>query len=301
MAAPVFAATLIFVLSTELDKIIFGAAGVELFQKYFPTAKNMQEFYVWQSLIYLVLSMLLCFAIGACASRLLNINRFSLHAIYRNRLIRAFLGASSIQRQADRFIDFDSNDNPRMHTLWPPRKDTGWQPFHVINMTLNMVSAKRLAWQERKAACFTVTPLHSGTGGKLAPRNYGAIGAYRPTIQYGGRGDDPDHSGVSLGTAMAISGAAASPNMGYHSSPAITFLMTMFNVRLGWWLGNPGPEGEDTYFRDGPTVAIVPLLQETFGLTTDDSKYIYLSDGGYFEKSWVVRDGTETLSLYRGC
>jgi len=60
------------------------------------------------------------------------------------------------------------------------------------------------------------------------------IGAYRSSTEYGGA------QGITLGTAMAISGAATSPNMGYHSSPAITFLMTILNVRLGWWLGNPG-------------------------------------------------------------
>jgi hypothetical protein len=39
---------------------------------------------------------------------------------------------------------------------------------------------------------------------------------------------------ISLGTALTISGAAANPNMGYHSSPIVGFLMTLFNVRL--WL-----------------------------------------------------------------
>jgi hypothetical protein len=37
---------------------------------------------------------------------------------------------------------------------------------------------------------------------------------------------------------MAISGAAANPNMGYNSSPSVGFLMTLFNARLGAWLGN---------------------------------------------------------------
>ena len=49
---------------------------------------------------------------------------------------------------------------------------------------------------------------------------------------------------LSLGTVMAISGAAVSPNMGYNSSPSLTLLLTLFNVRLGWWLGNPGEAGE---------------------------------------------------------
>jgi hypothetical protein len=71
--------------------------------------------------------------------------------------------------------------------------------------------------------------------------------------------------------------------MGYHSSPSVTFLMTMFNVRLGWWLGNPGPEGDETYRHEGPAIAILPLVQETFGLTTDNRQYIHVSDGGHFE------------------
>ena len=102
---------------------------------------------------------------------------------------------------------------------------------------------------------------------------------FRPSLEYGGGAP----FGLSLGTAMAISGAAASPNMGYHSSPSITLLLALFNVRLGWWLGNPGKEGEKTYKDEGPATAIVPLAEETFGLTTDDKPYVYLSDGGHFE------------------
>lgn len=45
---------------------------------------------------------------------------------------------------------------------------------------------------------------------------------------------------------MAISGAAASPNMGYHSSLVVGFIMTLFNARLGAWLGNPGAHGAKT-------------------------------------------------------
>jgi hypothetical protein len=134
-------------------------------------------------------------------------------------------------------------------------------------MALNIVSTHHLSWQERKAESCTVSPLHSGSACK----------AYRRSDAYAGKG------GISLGTAMAISGAAASPNMGYHSSPGITFLLALFNVRLGWWLGNPGPEGDATYDRPGPDFALAPLIEETFGLTTDERPYIYLSDGGHFE------------------
>jgi hypothetical protein len=77
--------------------------------------------------------------------------------------------------------------------------------------------------------------------------------------------------------------------MGYHSSPIVSLLLALFNVRLGWWLGNPGPQGigangkPEFYKTDGPEIAIRPFIKEMFGLTTDDEPYVYLSDGGHFE------------------
>ena len=88
---------------------------------------------------------------------------------------------------------------------------------------------------------------------------------------------------LSLGTAVTISGAAASPNMGYHSSPVVTFLLTLLNVRLGAWLGNPGLAGDETFFLSYPNFTVLPIVAEAFGLTNDSSPYVYLSDGGHFE------------------
>jgi hypothetical protein len=87
---------------------------------------------------------------------------------------------------------------------------------------------------------------------------------------------------MSIGTAMAISGAAANPNMGYHSSPAVTFLLTLFNARLGWWLGNPGPNGDHTFNRAGP-YSPQPIFDELLGRTTDTNAWVHVSDGGHFE------------------
>ncbi|HEX7190005.1 MAG TPA: hypothetical protein VF381_00400, partial [Thermoanaerobaculia bacterium] len=146
----------------------------------------------------------------------------------------------------------------------------GSRPLQVVNAALNLVAGTNLAWQERKAESFTFSPLHAGSA---------ALG-YRPVGDYGGT------AGVSLGTAMTISGAAASPNMGYNSSAPLAFLLTLFNVRLGWWLGNPGPHGGGhlaTYTKDSPRIALRPLLAEMTGNTNDTFPYVYLSDGGHFE------------------
>jgi hypothetical protein len=191
----------------------------------------------------------------------INVNKFSLHATYRMRLIRAFLAASRTRemRRPHLFTGFDPNDNFPLRDLRPGK------PFHVINTALNLVKGTPLAWQERKAESFTMSRLHCGSW---------HVG-YRPSSDYG--------DGVSLGTALTISGAAANPNMGYHSSPLVGFLMTLFNVRLGWWLGNPGTPGERTWRRAGPRYAVGPLFSEALGNTTDCYKYVNLSDGGHFD------------------
>ena len=340
----------------------------------------------------LVLSLgVLLFLLGWIISRLINLNIFSLHAGYRNRLIRAFLGASrpEHQRKPNPFTGFDPADNVAMHELRPGlfdendfpralalasmllgksdpstykaakpragdvaaylrkrnlipnlqslpdhytysirlvaalRKDLNgvlrdsqlgkefpdlaetqsnsiktpdeifsnrailekafgpdwikplaeheeYRLMPVINTTLNLVGGDNLAWQQRKAEPFSVSPLHSGCF---------RLG-YRDSRFYGGR----DTGGISIGTAAAISGAAASSNMGYYTtSPVLSLVLTFFNVRLGWWLGNPGAAGKDTFELRAPRSSVTPVLEEAFGMTDDENKYVYLTDGGHFE------------------
>ena len=201
------------------------------------------------------------------AAGFVNVNKFSLHAMYRNRLVRAYLGASR-DRKPNPFTGFDPEDNIRMIEI--NRLADGQaleRPMHVINMALNLVEGQNLAWQERKAASFTATTLHCGSSRVN----------YQRTEGYGGK------EGIRLGTAIAISGAAASPNMGYHSSPVLSAIMTFFNVRLGWWLANPGEKGQKYWKKGAPNNAIRPLLDEAFGRTTSVNQWVYLSDGGHFE------------------
>jgi len=200
---------------------------------------------------------------GIAMGFFIDANKFSLHATYRNRLIRAYLAASRKKRSPNKFTGFDPGDDFELHKL------RFQKPLHIINAALNLVRGEELARQERKAESFTMSPLHCGS-------HSGSIEVgYRPSTEYGNK--------ITLGTALAISGAAANPNMGYHSSPIVGFLMTLFNVRLGWWLGNPGPPGAKTWRRSGPLYSVGPLFSEAMGKTTNRCKYINLSDGGHFE------------------
>jgi hypothetical protein len=256
LAAPLFGLLLLLLVSAvtqDLLRLVFGGRAAASGDGWVPPFKGTP----WQVLG----AALALAALGLFMGRFVNVNRFSLQAMYRNRLVRAYLGASNTRRRPNPFTGFDPDDNLRLHSLRRNR------PLPVINVTLNLVAGKELAWQQRKAESFTATPLHCGS----------ACLGYRRASIYGGE------RGISLGTAVATSGAAANPNAGFNSSPAITFIMTLFNARLGAWLGNPGPVGADTYTRSGPRSSGRVLLAEAFGHTDDRHPYVNLSDGGHFD------------------
>ena len=202
----------------------------------------------------------------------------------------------------------------QLESLWPPKKltasekaqiiaavtsifDHTWGfddlvidyrgPYHLVNTTMNIAAGHELAWQERLAESFILSPLYCGsktTGYRPATRILKrdlkndeverGNGGSAPSTEMSGYGD-----GIRLGTAISVSGAAVNPNAGYRSSPLVTILMTVLNARLGLWLGNPNGTG---WRRSAPASAL-HLLKEMLQLTTNEDKYIHISDGGHFE------------------
>ena len=214
-----------------------------------------------------------------------NVNEFSMNAFYRNRLVRCYLGASNTQRQAEPITNFDPHDDIVLADVVEVERDGGCRPLYpIVGTALNLVAAKQLDWQDRKAASFCLTPGYCGY--VPPPSRAGANALGDPDVRAGatavpGATPDPLAAALTLGSAVSISGAAVSPNMGYHSSPAVTFLLTLFDARLGWWLANTShptkPRADSAPFSAGW------LLAELLGLTRDGGRYVYLSDGGHFE------------------
>ncbi len=241
----------------------------DLVTERFPTFDAMNEAH-WRSMSVVDNAWLFgCFAalllIALLFSWTVDVNEFSLHHFYRNRLVRCYLGASIRNRKPQPVTGFAADDLC-LADLSPSGSRAYGGPLPLVNACLNLESGEQLSWQERMAASYVFTPRHSGF-------EIGQ-GYYRPT---GGR----DRDGVSLGTAFAISGAAASPNMGYHSSKAMAFLLTVFNVRLGWWMGNAA--NDDTWTKTSPPFALKYLTGELLGMADQTCPYVYLSDGGHFE------------------
>jgi hypothetical protein len=239
-------------------------------------------------------------AIAAILAWRLDVNEFSMHLFYRNRLVRAFLGASNASRSPSPFTGFAYDDDIALQDLTVAKGFHG--PYPLWGTTLNITTGEDLAWQERKGASFIYSPLFCGwdyvdSKSKLSsseqplsdadeaapmPKTATTKFGFRSTLAdepenvpgYGGKGGKP-----YIGTAMAASGAAASPNMGYHTKPSVAALLAIFNVRLGWWTGNP--RNANTWDQYAP--GIWYLFAELMGKATDRDRYIYLSDGGHFE------------------
>jgi hypothetical protein len=293
LATLVFAAAL-FVLLGRLGAILVAALGRSL------------EIAEWGSAL-LVIAVLT--GMSYYCGRRININRFSLHGVYRNRLARAFIGTARppSERRPDAYTRFDPGDNLRMQDLYQGKQQRGIL-FPVVNITLNLLEGAPSGWAEREAAPFTITPLRSGAAclGR-SQRDDDPPGRYVRTSHYSGQehesGPQDEATGITLGTAMTISGAAVSPNMGYHSSPATSFVMTLFDVRLGAWLPNPGVEQQWTPAK--PSNALWPLFNEMFGRANDRKADVYLSDGGHFDNLGVYemlrRKCRRIVAIDAGC
>lgn len=249
----------------------------------------------------LELPLLLYWLLGLAAALVLawrvDINEFSMHLFYRVRLARCYLGASVKERWKKRqpFTGFCREDDVPLAEVSASKGG----PYPIINTTLNLTKGNELAWQQRKAASFVFTPKFCGFtlpayahhGREEEKRK---LDCYRPTEKYA-----YPNGGPLIGTAMGISGAAASPAMGYHTTPAMAFLLTVFNVRLGWWMGNPADK--DAWKTPGPTLGLWYLLREMFADTGLHTPYLYLSDGGHFENLGIYELVRRRCKLIIAC
>ena len=194
---------------------------------------------------------------------LYNANNVSLHNFYRDRLSKAYLfewpGAGKIKETEP----LPHNDGQLLSSLNPTAG-----PYHLINTALNMRGKRG-----RNADFFTFSRRHIG----------GALTGYCRTEEI-----EELRDGLNLGTAMAISGAAAAPNMGTSTIAPLRFIMAMVNVRLNYWLPNPRWVRDASFIRRNiaqyvSRVGPEYLFREMFGDLDETSWNVNLSDGGHID------------------
>jgi hypothetical protein len=202
-------------------------------------------------------------------------NMLSIHAFYKGRLTRAYLGASNFKRHQQQSEITESVEGDDVGLAQLRNCDRGG-PYHIVNATLNLVGGRDLTTAQRSAANFIMSRHFCGS----------VRTGYRDTVNYmDGR--------LSLGTAISISGAAASPNMGSKTpTAALAMLMTMFNVKLGYWAPTPN---RDSWRSSQARLWPFYTLRELTSQTNDLSSYCYLTDGGHFDNTGLY------ALVERGC
>lgn len=247
-------------------------------------------------------------------------NATSMASFYGSRLTRAYLGASNPQRHHNTPDANATDPLTRDHVPWQTyRPHAAGGPLHFINITLNQTYDGRsnLVQQDRKGLNFAVGPkavsvglvhhaewLETEEDGQ--PVRTGQIRALDPDPSkfhlFGlyGAAEKPTQpvtlkaEMLSLGQWVGVSGAAFTPGLGARTDRSLSFLLTFFNVRLGWWWdsGMVRPGDRANYVAAIPGArrpqhrlgVLTHLLAEAYARFAGAAKrYWYLSDGGHFE------------------
>ena len=272
-----------------IGAVLIGATVLHVLLTTIFTGDQISAAMYWQHLVDLdtreyLWACLALVVIAVVFSWRFEINIFGLNQFYRNRLVRCYLGATRWRmglRRPHAFTGFDQQDDLDLSDFRnpassdpanpPPPHRSYRGPFPILNGALNLGGSSDLGVHTRHSASFVFTPLRAGSDRK-------AVG-YAPTHSNVPNGR-VFAGGVKLGQAVSVSGAAASPNMGYSTSPLVAFLLTIFNVRLGWWFPNPGKR---LWWLSRLPISTWYLVKEMFGLADETNHFINVSDGGHFE------------------
>jgi hypothetical protein len=197
------------------------------------------------------------------------INKVSIHRYYRDRLMETFMpDACDVLDQGDSFVATAANETG-VHELGDTL--TASVPYHIINANIVLVRSEIAKFRGRGGDNFILSPCFSGSN---------ATG-WRETKTFAG-------GSITLPTAVAISGAAANPDAGVAGkgitiNPFLSTLMSIFNLRLGYWCVNPNPDCQPNQNKN-PNY-LVPGFWGILGRRNinETSAFVQLSDGGHFE------------------
>ena len=228
----------------------------------------LDEFAKYALGLYVVVITLLVFMVFLFVGSFMNVNYLGIHRMYRDRLMELFLPDSDAVLTKVWKPATQANQSVIEAMCQCPNN----RPYHLINTNVVLVDSKYKKYRERGGTNYIISPLFCGSD---------ATGWIRSNLYM--KKSDP---GMTLATAMAISGAAANPNAGAGGSAwtrdrLVSLMMSVLNLRLGYWAPHPDP---DNKWREIPNL-IYPGISSAFlweGLH-EDSQVLDLTDGGHFE------------------
>lgn len=205
------------------------------------------------------------------ASGRFNPNYISPHRFYRDRLMEAFMPPANGK-------DFAQSDVANLSDMCKTQPQSYRGPYHIINTNIILNRSRQPRYYQRGGDSFILSPLYSGSL---------ATGWLRTERQ----SRSARQSSLSLATAMAISAAAANPNTatgddGLMRRWAISFLMTLLNIRLGYWQPNPGMQlAADSAGTPPPNFLQPGVMSLLSDYGSEGEAFVELSDGGHFDNT----------------
>ncbi|MGC1446289.1 MAG: patatin-like phospholipase family protein [Xanthobacteraceae bacterium] len=213
---------------------------------------------------------------------LFEANAYSLHQFYKDRLSKAFLfkPADTLPSEPEALLNFKLSNISAENS-----------PYHILNAALNVQGSKEANRRGRNADFFTFT--RDFVGSDLT--HFATTAKNEHTL--GMEDIDPR---LDLGSAVAISGAAISANMGSDTVRWLSPTLALLNIRLGYWLRNPRDLGSSRSVLKLREILYriygkFYLLLEMFNVLDEERAFVYLSDGGHIENLGIYQ------LLKRGC
>jgi len=147
-----------------------------------------------------------------------DVNLTGALGFYRDRLASAYLLGRDKAGHVGIEQDVDLHDMCRYSAF-------SIAPYQLMNVAHNLQASKDISIRERNSDFFLFSKRFIG-----GQRTGYCASETLETV----------YPQMDVATAMAISAAAAAPNMGANTSRGLVALLTILNVRLGYWIPNPG-------------------------------------------------------------
>jgi hypothetical protein len=238
--------------------VLFLAYRLAFFYFEFPSPESLAHPVVWRWILLGALG------VAGVTGYFVNLNYIGLHRFYRDRLMETFMpqvGAAL----ADQTGPTRAGDAILMSEM---KGENQRGPYHLVDTNVVLVDSGTRKFRMRGGDSFILSPCYCG----------GTATGYLPTQAF-------MKDQMTLATAMAISGAAANPNTGAGGTgptraKAVSLLMALLNVRLGYWIPSPKRKSQrartPSHFR--------AMLYEVVPSGYRETKpYLQISDGGHFE------------------
>jgi hypothetical protein len=240
------------------------------------------------------------------------VNLSSLSQFYSARLSRTYIGASNPERQKGAGVNLTEEvpgDDLALDKYLPHQYGG---PLHLINVTLNETvgGQSQIEDRDRKGLAMAVGPSgvsvgvtqhaawkHDGDTSRLeeiAPPGF--LREVEQSFRVW-KGGPAQPKRLSLSQWTSISGAAVAPGMGAQTSLALSLLLGLANVRLGYWWDSGVHSGQQGGTRPKPSARVQRFLAGIFPVQSSllrefvgqfhgpHQRLWFLSDGGHFENT----------------